>query len=324
MPGSLHYSLERRRFAEPFRISGYVFEATDLLVVTLSDGEHRGRGEAAGVYYLGDNAEKMIAVLEQHRDAIEGCETREQLRSRLPAGGARNAVDCALWDLEAKLSGVPTWQVINALAPQKLVTAYTLSLGEPEAMRQQAAEHAGRALLKVKVGTADDAARIRAVRAGAPDSAIILDANEGWTPENLAHHFAVCAEARIALVEQPLDDALPGLAPARLILSDQLDDLLRCVRVDAPAESTQDLVGPPPHLGVLAPRRLAEGLLGKLPRLPELPLSPFPRGKVTRAELAYPVGDFLLAGRQDRRGGGGERQVSEQDERDRKKPVPGE
>src|SRR5690606_5965887 len=94
--------------------------------------------------------------------------------------------------------------VIDTAAPHKLVTAYTLSLGEPEAMQRQAAEHAWRPLLKVKVGTPDDAARIRAVRAGAPESAIILDANEGWTPENLAHHFALCAEARIALVEQPL------------------------------------------------------------------------------------------------------------------------
>jgi hypothetical protein len=122
----------------------------------------------------------------------------------MKAGAARNAVDCALWDLDAKKAGARAFTLAGIAEPAPLTTAYTISLGEPEAMAAQTAQYAHRALLKVKVGTADDASRIRAVRAAAPNSAIILDANEGWTETNLAYHFAVCAESGVALIEQPL------------------------------------------------------------------------------------------------------------------------
>ena len=204
MRRTLHAAAETFPIAGTFTISRGAKTLAEVVTCTIGASGLFGRGECVPYARYGESVAGVLAAIEEMRGAIEDGLGREELARIMPAGAARNALDCALWDLEAKLSGVPTWQVINAAAPQKLVTAYTLSLGEPEAMERQAAEHAGRALLKVKVGTADDAARIRAVRAGAPESAIILDANEGWTPDNLARHFAICAEANIALVEQPL------------------------------------------------------------------------------------------------------------------------
>src|SRR5262249_5686754 len=137
----------------------------------------------------------------------------------------RNAVDCALWDLEAKRSGTPVARALGLANPKPLTTAYTISLGEPETMAAQARMHAHRALLKVKVGTGDDESRIRAVRAAAPNAAIIVDANEGWPEETLARHLQVSAEAGIALVEQPLpagqDALLAKLARPVAVCADE-------------------------------------------------------------------------------------------------------
>ncbi|TLP69013.1 dipeptide epimerase [Parasedimentitalea maritima] len=141
--------------------------------------------------------------------------TRDELQSLLPAGAARNAVDCALWDLEAKQAGKPVWELAGLPAPGPEITAYTLSLDTPEKMQQQAAENAFRPLLKIKLGTPDDMPRLEAVRAGAPESKIIIDANEGWSAEvysDLAPHLV---RLGVELVEQPLpageDDALIGM-----------------------------------------------------------------------------------------------------------------
>ncbi|HSX72628.1 MAG TPA: N-acetyl-D-Glu racemase DgcA [Shinella sp.] len=211
--------------AGTFTISRGAKTTAEVVTCTIGGSGRSGRGECVPYARYGESVAGVLAAIEEMRGAVEDGIGREELARIMPAGAARNALDCALWDLEAKLSGVPTAQVVNAAPPQKLVTAYTLSLGEPEAMRRQAAQEAARPLLKVKVGTADDAARIRAVRAGAPESAIILDANEGWTPENLAYHLALCAEARIALVEQPLpagsDSALRDIVRPVPICADE-------------------------------------------------------------------------------------------------------
>lgn len=211
--------------AGTFTISRGAKTTAEVVTCTIGGSGLSGRGECVPYARYGESVAGVLAAIEDMRGAVEDGMGREELARIMPAGAARNAIDCALWDLEAKLSGVPTSQVINAAPPRELVTAYTLSLGEPEAMQRQAAQEAARPLLKVKVGTADDAARIRAVRAGAPESAIILDANEGWTPENLARHFAICAEARIALVEQPLpagnDSALRGAARPVPVCADE-------------------------------------------------------------------------------------------------------
>lgn len=225
MRRSLTATTESFPIAGAFTISRGAKTTAEVVTCIIGASGLMGRGECVPYARYGESVAGVLAAIEAMRGAIEDGIGREELADAMPAGAARNAVDCALWDLEAKLSGVPTWQVINAHAPQELVTAYTLSLGEPEAMQRQAAEHAWRPLLKVKVGTSDDAARIRAVRAGAPQSAIILDANEGWTPENLAHHFALCAEAKIALIEQPLpagnDSALRGHARPVPVCADE-------------------------------------------------------------------------------------------------------
>ncbi|WP_299566122.1 N-acetyl-D-Glu racemase DgcA [uncultured Sulfitobacter sp.] len=140
---------------------------------------------------------------------------RAALYDLLPAGAARNAVDCALWDLEAKTAGMRVWELAGLRAPGPEITAYTLSLDTPEKMRAQAAEHAFRPLLKIKLGTPDDMPRLEAVRAGAPDSTIIVDANEGWSAQVYAELAPHLVRLGVALVEQPLpaedDDALLGM-----------------------------------------------------------------------------------------------------------------
>jgi L-alanine-DL-glutamate epimerase-like enolase superfamily enzyme len=129
---------------------------------------------------------------------------REGLQSAMPAGAARNALDCAFWDLEAKCVGQPLHELLGEKAPKPLITAYTISLGTPQDMAQRAAEAAGRPLLKIKLGAAGDAERIAAVRRAVPRAQLIVDANEGWTPDDLEQNLAACAQASVSLVEQPL------------------------------------------------------------------------------------------------------------------------
>lgn len=187
-----------------FTISRGTKTEAQVITCTISEGGHTGRGECVPYARYGETLEAVLADIGAMAPAIAAGLTRETLQKAMKPGAARNAVDCALWDLEAKRSGVSVARRLLSAPPRPLVTAYTLSLGEPEAMAARAAENAHRPLLKVKVGTGDDEARIRAVRAAAPHSRIILDANEGWPEETLAHHLAICAECGVALVEQPL------------------------------------------------------------------------------------------------------------------------
>jgi len=167
MGQSLTYRVERHALAAPFRISGYVFEASDLVVVELTDGTHRGRGEGGGVYYLGDEAPQMIEQLEASRAAIEACESREALRQILPPGGARNAVDCAMWELEASRQNVPAYKIAGFDELKPLVTTFTLGADEPEVMAQGARNYVGARAIKIKLtGSLElDVARVRSVRA---------------------------------------------------------------------------------------------------------------------------------------------------------------
>jgi L-alanine-DL-glutamate epimerase-like enolase superfamily enzyme len=206
MPLSLHYTVEKRKLAEPFRISGYVFESTDLVVVTLSDGEHRGRGEAAGVYYLDDTAENMLAVLENCRGDIERCGGRQELRSILPPGGARNAVDCAMWELEASRAGKPVWRLAGLESVRPLVTTFTLGADEPATMAQKARGFDHAKAIKIKLtGELDlDIARVAAVRAARPDVWVGVDANQGFAIGELAALVDAMADLDVSLIEQPL------------------------------------------------------------------------------------------------------------------------
>lgn len=189
----------------PFRIAGHVFEAMPATVVTLREGDCVGRGEAAGVYYNDDHPETMIATLEALRPRIEAGLDREALRTLLPAGGARNALDCALWELESQRSGVPVWKLAGLEKVDRLLTTFTVGADEPFVMADRAAAYTQARALKLKL-TGDpalDAARVRAVRARCPSAWIGVDANQGYSAATLASLLPVLVEANIALLEQP-------------------------------------------------------------------------------------------------------------------------
>lgn len=199
------------RLAQVFTISRGSRTEAKVLTVRITDDGVTGMGECVPYARYGETLESVTAEIK----GLSGQLTREALYDLLPAGAARNAVDCALWDLEAKRSGKSAWELAG-LAPLKPeITAYTLSLDTPEKMRAQAAEHSFRPLLKIKLGTPDDMPRLEAVRAGAPDSTIIVDANEGWSAEVYADLAPHLVRLGVALVEQPLpageDDALIGM-----------------------------------------------------------------------------------------------------------------
>ena len=196
------------RLQQAFVISrGSRTEARVLTVCVEQDGV-RGYGECVP-YARYD--ETMESVAAQIRD-LELPFTRQKLQDMLPGGAARNAVDCALWDLEAKQAGKRVWELAGLPEPKPEITAFTLSLGTPDSMRAEAAKNADRPLLKIKLGGAGDLERLRAVRSGAPDAAMIVDANEGWTPESYAALAPELLALGVKMVEQPLpagaDDAL--------------------------------------------------------------------------------------------------------------------
>ncbi len=199
------------RLAQVFTISrGSRTEAKVLTVRITRDGV-TGWGECVPYARYDETLESVEAQIRSLSSGID----RAALQEALPAGAARNAVDCALWDLEAKQAGRRVWDLAGLAAPRPEVTAYTLSLDTPEAMRAQAATHAHRPLLKIKLGTPDDMPRLEAVRAGAPDARIIVDANEGWSAEVYADLAPHLVRLGVALVEQPLpagqDEALLGV-----------------------------------------------------------------------------------------------------------------
>lgn len=204
MTRTMKTTVEHFPIAGSFTISRGSKTTASVVTCQISDGAFSGMGECVPYGRYGETIDSVLAEIEAIRPLIEAGIDREKLRQTMKAGAARNAVDCALWDLDAKKSGTRAFTLAGLAEPAPLTTAYTISLGGPEAMAAQTAQYAHRALLKVKVGTADDASRIRAVRAAAPNSAIILDANEGWSEANLAYHFDVCAQSGVALIEQPL------------------------------------------------------------------------------------------------------------------------
>ena len=212
---------ERFPLAEVFTISRGSKTEAAVLTVTVEDGGAAGRGECVPYARYG---ETLDSVAEEIR-GLPGRFTRAELQALLPPGAARNAVDCALWDLEAKQAGKRAWELAGLAAPGPEITAYTLSLGSAQAMRAKAAEHAHRPLLKIKLGTPDDMARVEAVRAGAPRSKIIVDANEGWSAEVYADLAPHLVRLGVALVEQPLpagaDDALLGMARPVPVCADE-------------------------------------------------------------------------------------------------------
>jgi L-Ala-D/L-Glu epimerase / N-acetyl-D-glutamate racemase len=201
---------ETWEFREPFVITGHTFTVADIIVVTLSENGCVGRGEAAGVYYLDETGASMLADVEAVRAEIEAGADRQQLRELLPSGGARNALDCALWDLEAKRSDETIWQ-LTGIEPALTRTVLTIGIDTPERMA-----HAAKTLdsprIKVKLDAERPVDRVRAVRETRPEAEIIVDVNQGWTIEQLEEAAPRLGELGVAMIEQPLprggDEAL--------------------------------------------------------------------------------------------------------------------
>lgn len=198
---SISARLERFPIRGSFTISRGSRTEIEVVTAELRDGGHVGRGEAVPYRHYGETPEGVI-------EAIEAVDTsgltRETLQRLLPPGAARNAIDCALWDLDAKRSGRRAHELAGLPSLRPLTTAYTISLGDPAKMEADARAVAFRPLLKVKLGGEGDDARIAAVRRAAPDSALVVDANEAWREENVEALLAACAAAQVKLIEQPL------------------------------------------------------------------------------------------------------------------------
>ena len=188
----------------PFRITGHVWEHLDIVVCHLSRNEQTGRGEAAGVYYRGETAAVLKAQIESVRAEIEAGIGRDALQKLLPAGGARNAVDCALWALESRERGVPAWQLAGMERPRSLLTTFTLGGDEPEVVAQRAQDADFARALKLKlVGDGRDAERVRQVRAARPDVWLGVDANQAFDRAAVEVLLPMLVEQRVSLLEQP-------------------------------------------------------------------------------------------------------------------------
>jgi L-Ala-D/L-Glu epimerase len=205
-PRRLSARIENWPIAGSFAISRGVKTQAVVVVAELSDGHVTGRGECVPYARYGESPEAVFDRIEGLQAAIAKGLTRQELQSALPAGAARNALDCAFWDFEAKATKTRAYELAGLLSPKPVITAFTISIGSTDAMAAAAKAAAHRPLLKVKLGQPGDSERIAAIRAGAPKAELIVDANEGWNPQNLAENLAACAGAGVTLVEQPLPD----------------------------------------------------------------------------------------------------------------------
>jgi L-alanine-DL-glutamate epimerase-like enolase superfamily enzyme len=203
---SVEARIERLGLRAPFRISGYVFDHAQVVVVTLSDGTHRGRGEGAGVYYMGDDSRHMLAEIERCRPQLEAGITRTELQLLMPPGGARNALDCALWELEAARTATPVSSLAGVGEPRPLITTFTLGAEAPETMAVAARGYAEARAIKLKLaGELElDVERVRAVREARPDVWLGVDANQGFDRPALEPLVGALADERVSLLEQPL------------------------------------------------------------------------------------------------------------------------
>ena len=231
----MQVTVERLMMKRPFIITGYVFDAMPAIIVTLTDGEHVGRGEAQGVYYLRDDTDNMVRLVESVRGEIEAGLSRAALQTRLPPGGARNALDCALWELEGARTGQPVWRLAGFDSVRPLVTTMTAGADAPEVMADTAGGFTGARAIKLKLTgePALDVARVAAVRAACPDAWLGVDANQGYSLASLQEVLPDFADLDVKLVEQPLprgqEQALDGFRSPIPLAADEslqsLDDL---------------------------------------------------------------------------------------------------
>lgn len=239
----LQTRMERWPLATPFRITGRTMTEIDVIVVQAREGELVGRGEAAGVSYRNDLPDTMLARLQLIAAQIENDPDRALVNALLPAGGARNAVDCALWELEAKRKGRAVWQLAGSAAPRALLTTWTIGADEPQEMSRRATRYSDARALKLKLlGDEADAERVRAVRAARPDVWLGVDANQGLTPRSLDQLMPVLVEVGVQLIEQPypngrerdlddLDSSIPIAADESVQSSEDIADLVGRVDV---------------------------------------------------------------------------------------------
>lgn len=216
MPSTLQVAVHVEEWAPriPLRITGHVWETFRMVVVEVTDGRHQGRGESAGVYYLNESADSICRQVEGVAGEIERGIDREDLLRLMPPGGARNAVDCALWDLQAKQSSKSIWQM-TGIESKPVTTTFTIGIEEsPEAMAARAMEARNYPILKVKLDQREPVERIMAIRAARPDARLTVDANQAWILEQLTDIAPRLAKLDVKLIEQPLprgkDDSLEG------------------------------------------------------------------------------------------------------------------
>ncbi|WP_339758736.1 N-acetyl-D-Glu racemase DgcA [uncultured Hoeflea sp.] len=225
MPRHLSVKIDSFPLKKAFNISRGAKTAADVVTCTITENGASGRGECVPYKRYGESVEGVMSAIEALAGPISEGMTRQELQTAMKPGAARNAVDCALWDLEAKLSGVRVSTTACKILPRPVATAVTVSLGEPADMADEARAHASQKVLKVKVGTSDDRARMHAVASAAPKAEIILDANEGWDESNIREHLLLAAELHIGLIEQPLpagkDDILAHIPHPVPICADE-------------------------------------------------------------------------------------------------------
>lgn len=187
----------------PFAITGHTFINLEAVVVTLTQNGQRGRGEGDGVYYLGETQDSMFNQLEAVRKQVEAGITRQELQELMPAGGARNALDCALWDLEAKSSGKRIWGLLQ-MQPKTLNTVATVGMGTPGEMAARALEFSNYPNLKIKLDGNDPIGRLTAIREARPEAKLVIDVNQGWEYQELIDHLPELVKLEVVMIEQPL------------------------------------------------------------------------------------------------------------------------
>ena len=208
----------------PFRITGKTFVAFESIVVEMYDGDHTGRGEALGIYYLNETQSTMLDLAEAVRPRIEAGIDRVELQELLPPGGVRNAIDCALWDLEAKATGQTIWS-LTGIGPKALQTVFTIGMEDTPKQTAAKAAAADASLLKIKLSSDRPLERLLAIRVARPDARLVVDANQGWDIRLLHEVLDAATELRLEMIEQPLprgaDAALEGLRPSVPLCADE-------------------------------------------------------------------------------------------------------
>ena len=220
---SLH--ITEWELTQPFRISGNEWINSRCLVVQLSEDGFIGRGEAQGIFYLDETAESIFEQAHEVAAEIRKGLSREQLQELMPAGGARNAVDCAMWDLECKRAGKTIWQ-LTGIDPKPVTTVFTIGLEDsPEAMAAKASAADDAPILKIKLSDHMPYEKLAAIRAARPDAKLVVDANQGWSFELLQEVLPKCVDLNLAMIEQPLargaDEMLEGFESPITLAADE-------------------------------------------------------------------------------------------------------